>query len=121
MHQVTPGESPIARYFVPVLPLLFIGIAYAFSLSRFTELIFGVFLAYSLIIGIIIFDTRCNVVSCHSWIVERLEQWTGKGLLFRISYLETHELVGTVIFIFLIFTIAVNQLLIDNKKIGLKQ
>ncbi|MFP5268870.1 hypothetical protein [Coleofasciculus sp.] len=47
--------------------------------------------------------------------------WTWKGLLFRISYLENHELVGVVIFIFLIFTIAVNQLLIYNKKIGFKQ
>lgn len=115
LHQITPGESPIARYFVPVLPLVFISIVYAISLSRFTELLFGILLAYSFLIGIVIFDTRCNVLSCHSWIVERLQEWTGSQLVFQISYFDDYQLAGIFIFSGFLATLVVNQLFLSAK------
>ena len=62
---INPGESPIARYFVPILPVCYISIIFLVSQNSILEIVFFYLSCLSLVIGLSILRIGCNTASCH--------------------------------------------------------
>jgi hypothetical protein len=73
----TPGESPIGRYFVPIVPAMYVIVIFLATRSRWflaPAIIGG---AVSIVVGLAVLVSGCNVASCHAGIEHRIQEWLG--------------------------------------------
>lgn len=74
---ITPGESSISRYFVPVIPLALVTVLYLGYHSLAWLLALTAAAGLSAVVGAMVLTTGCRVTSCHVWIEDELHGMLG--------------------------------------------